>query len=158
MEGEKEPNQSTKGLAWGLGAAFIGSLCCVAPLVAVAMGLGSASFLFGITAYRPYFLGISFLVMGAGAFVMFRRSRTCCTLEDQRRNLWLYLGTTVVTFALGYGSLTYVLPGLAYGDIGISGPPISAGAEQGQKSPNLGGGSVSAQGLRQAVIEIRGMT
>lgn len=158
LEERKEPGQRRKGVAWGLGAAFIGSLCCVGPVVAVAMGLGSASLLLGFAAYRPHFLGASFLLMGAGAFVVLRSSRTCHTQEDQRRSLWMYLAATVVTFALGYGLLTYVLPGLAYGDIGISAPPISAGAEQGQNPPNLGGGSVSAQGLRQAVLEIRGMT
>lgn len=157
MEERKESSQNTRGIAWGLGAALIGSLCCVGPVAAVAMGLGSTSFLLGFTAYRPYLLGASLVIMGGGALLMLRQSSKCFARVQRQRNLWMYLGTTVVTFALGYGLLTYVLPGLAYGDIGISAPPISAGAE-GQNPANLGGGSVSAQDVRQAVLEISGMT
>lgn len=123
----------------------------------VAMGLGSASFLFGFTAYRPYFLGASFLLVGAGAYFLFRRSRTCCTRQQQHRNLCMYLGTTVITFAVGYGLLTYVLPGLAYKDVGGSAAAMSAGPQEGRSPSNPGGGPVSAQGVRQALLELKGM-
>lgn len=158
MEESKASSESRRGVAWGLGSALIGSLCCVGPVVAVAMGLGSASFILGFAAYRPYFLGASFLLMGAGAFHLFQRSRACCTREQQYRNLWTYAGTAVLTFALGYGLLTYVLPGLAYKDVGASAAPISAGLQADRNPSHPGGGPVSAQDLRQAVLEIKGMT
>lgn len=158
LEDGREASQGRKGVAWGLGAALIGSLCCIGPVAAVAMGLGSASFLFGFTAYRPYFLGASLLLMGAGAYFLFRRSRTCRTRQQQQRNLWMYLGTTVGTFALGYALLTYVLPGLMYNEVGASAAALSAAPQEGRSLSNPGGGPVSAQGVRQAVLEISGMT
>lgn len=102
------------GVAWGLGGGIIASLCCLGPLVAVALGLGSASFLLGLTAYRPYFLAASVLFMGTGVFLMLRRSRRCCTVQQHRRNLWRYPTLAAVTFAVAFVLLQYIVPGLAY--------------------------------------------
>lgn len=157
MEDGLRSSRSKQGVAWGIGAALVGSLCCVGPVVAVVMGLGSASFLLSFTAYRPLFLGASFLLMGAGAVIMVRRSRTCCSVEQQQRNLWAYLVVSLITFASSYGLLTYVIPILAYNAVGEAASPTTAAPTE-QGLPNSIVEQTTSQGLRQAVLGIDGMT
>ena len=129
----------------------------MAPVAAVVLGWGTASFLLGFTGYRPVFLGISFVLIGTGAFFMARRHRTCCSVEQQRRSLWAYLGTSIVAFVLSYGVLTYVVPSMTYRAAGEATAPVST-AGQGEILANSGADRIYSQGLRQAILEIRGMT
>jgi mercuric ion transport protein len=157
MEKQKEPVRGREGIAWGLGAALIASLCCVGPVVAVVLGLGSASFLFGLTAYRPYFLGFSLLLIGVGIFLLLRRSQKCCSREQHRRNLWVYPSVALAAFLLSYGLLTYALPDLAYRGLERSAAPSQA-PSTGQASAAPSRGEPSQEALRQATLDIKGMT
>ncbi|MBI2907670.1 MAG: hypothetical protein HYX92_08460 [Chloroflexi bacterium] len=151
----KDTKSSDKrvGVARGLGTGTIASLCCVGPVVAVAMGLGGASFLLGLTAYRPYFLAFSFVVLVAGLFLLLRRSQSCCTAGQYRRHLWLYPALALVAFALTYGVMTYVVPPL----LSQRGEPARAASNE-SALPAPSGAQLSSEGLRLAVLDIQGMT
>lgn len=102
------------GTRWGLGGGLIASLCCLGPTVAALFGLTSASFLFGMLRYRPYFLaaGVVFAVAGVG--LALRRSRQTCDVVQHRRNRWLFPAAALLSFGASYGLLTYVTPTLVY--------------------------------------------
>jgi mercuric ion transport protein len=57
---------ATKQLWAGVLAALIGSLCCVAPLVLLTLGISGAwiSQLTALEPYRPIFIGITLVFMG----------------------------------------------------------------------------------------------
>lgn len=57
---------ATKHLCAGALAAVVGSLCCVAPLVLLTVGISGAwiSQLTALEPYRPIFIGIMFVFIG----------------------------------------------------------------------------------------------
>lgn len=58
-------NNETKWLGAGLGVAFIASLCCITPVLAILAGTSgiAATFSF-MEPFRPYFIGLTVLVLG----------------------------------------------------------------------------------------------
>jgi copper chaperone CopZ len=102
-----------------LAAAALGSACCWLPLFLVTLGvsgLGAASWL---EAWRPYFLGATFVLLGAAFYFVYRKPAAasteacppsdaggaCCTAEgrDSRRGmkttLW-FVAAAALAFAL----------------------------------------------------------
>ena len=103
---------SAKGsLAAGLLAAIGASVCCVAPLVLLALGIGGAwiGSLTTLEPYRPIFIGLTLLFLG----VAFRRlylvpqvcepGALCADLKITRRQrliFWLVATALVVLLAV----------------------------------------------------------
>ena len=56
-------------------SAFLASACCVGPLVFALLGLGGAGLLVKFEPYRPYFMAVTFLLLGAGFYFTYRRPR-----------------------------------------------------------------------------------
>lgn len=58
-------NKDTKWLGAGLGVAFIASLCCITPVLAILAGTSgiAATFSF-MEPFRPYLIGLTVLVLG----------------------------------------------------------------------------------------------
>jgi len=88
-------------------AAIAASLCCIGPLVAVVLGLGTFSAAAAFEALRPYLIGLTALLL-AGAFYLTYRKRavTCeggaCQVRGASRasKIMLWLATVaVVAFA-----------------------------------------------------------
>ena len=82
--------------------------------MAALFGLTGATFLFSTLKYRPYFLALGTVFMVAGVGLALRRSRQTCDVVQHRRNLWLFPGAALLSFAVSYGVLTYVTPTLVY--------------------------------------------
>lgn len=68
----------------GLIAAFLASLCCVGPLVFAALGVGAgatgalagtAGFLKALLPYRPWFIGLTVLLLGLSFYVAYRKPK-----------------------------------------------------------------------------------
>ena len=99
-----------RALHWAFGGGLIASLCCLGPPLAVLLGLSGASFLTGLTLWSPYFYLVSFLLL-AGAFVfVWRRQRNACSIEEQRRNRWVF---PVVMVGVMLGSYLIVADGIS---------------------------------------------
>ena len=97
-------------------AAFLASLCCIGPLVLAGLGLGAAAFS-PLLVLRPYFLGLSGILLAAGFYFVYRKPKataacegeTCAPTSPTRRlakpALWL---ATLAVLALAlfpyYGS------------------------------------------------------
>lgn len=89
----------------GLVAAFMASLCCIGPLVFAALGVGvgatgtlagAAGFLKALLPYRPLFIGLAMVLLGASFYAAYRKPAigdASCQVgvpaSGVRRNRWL---------------------------------------------------------------------
>lgn len=65
--------------AGGAVTAAVGSaLCCAGPLVAVALGVSGAGLASTFEPLRPYFIGATVLLLGAGHWAVRREERLAC--------------------------------------------------------------------------------
>ncbi len=97
-------SQLAGGVIAGIGA----SICCVGPLVLVALGLGGAAagLIAFFTPLRPIFIGLALVFLGFAAYRLFYVPAVCApgmacaeprTLRNQRL---LFMGALIVTAAL----------------------------------------------------------
>jgi mercuric ion transport protein len=90
MTDTKEDNSATEGIpnpkqgrlfaAGGILAALVASSCCVAPLALVTLGV-SGAWIGNLTAlepYKPYFLGVTALLLAAGFWHVYIRPKKAC--------------------------------------------------------------------------------
>ena len=98
-------------------AAFVASLCCIGPVLAVVLGIGGLGAAAGMEAYRPYFLGVTFLFLGAAFYLTYGRKQKCeegdvCPTNEraQRYMVLLWIATAV---ALVLVAAPYLLPLIA---------------------------------------------
>lgn len=98
-------NNKWMGLA-ALFSAGMASVCCIGPLVLTALGLGSLGLAAGLTQYRPLFLVVAALVLGAGFYFAYRKREVACAdgscelrsgSKRMKAGLW---GLTALTVAL----------------------------------------------------------
>ncbi len=93
-----------------VGAAIGSALCCVGPLVAVALGVSGAGLAATFEPLRPYFVAGTVLFLGLGFVALHREERKACepgrlcASPQIRRRMkrWLWIATAiaipVVTF------------------------------------------------------------
>lgn len=101
-------------------AAIGASLCCIGPLVLLALGIGGTwvSYLTALEPYRPVFIGITLLFLGLAFRTLYLVPQPCapgdaCAIPATRRNrriiFWI---VAVLLIAL----LTFPYYGLAFFD------------------------------------------
>lgn len=106
-------NESKNAISIGLGAGLMGVLCCVGPLIPILLGFGGASILFGLDAYRPWFIGGGVVIMTFASFYAVRRRNRCCSVKSHWKNaqlVFIIFGTGIATYA---GMFYGVVPALA---------------------------------------------
>ena len=100
-------------------SALIASACCVGPLVLALLGLGGGALLVKFEPYRPYFIAVTLLLLGAGFWLQYRKPTTAtrdgaacaCPAPRARRTgrILLWVATAVVVGSL---SFPYIAPWL----------------------------------------------
>jgi mercuric ion transport protein len=105
--------RATRNLAVGAGAivaATAASLCCVLPLAAATLGVGSAAFGATLAPLRPYLLILTIGLLGF-AHYQIHRARACApgdgcaetgSWRRRRIALWIVTGIAVLLMALPY--------------------------------------------------------
>lgn len=101
-------------------SAFLASACCVGPLILALLGLGGAGLLVKFEPYRPYFIAITFALLGTGFYFAYRRTRVsatsgaegaACDCPAPRTNragrIMLWLATVLV---IGFLVFPYLVP------------------------------------------------
>lgn len=86
-----------------VGAAVASAVCCVGPLVAVALGVSGAGLAATFEPLRPYFVGGTGLALGLGFFSVYREDKKACQpgtacaspLARRRMKLWLWIATII---------------------------------------------------------------
>lgn len=101
---------ATRSGALGLLAGLAGSLCCLGPSAAVLFGLGSSSAVAGLALGRTQALAGGGVLLLAGLLLARRNVRAC---ELRHRARWLPPAVMLLSFAVAYGLLGYLLPELA---------------------------------------------
>ena len=77
-------------LGAGFGGALLGSVCCLVPALALAVGFGGATGLVQLGKYQPILLAASLLFVGGLNWYSVRKREQCCTTPGQRRFLYLW--------------------------------------------------------------------
>ena len=86
-----------------VGAAIGSALCCVGPLVAVALGMSGAGLAATFEPVRPYFVGGTVLSLGLGFVAVYREDKKACEpgtlcaspVARRRMKRWLWIATIV---------------------------------------------------------------
>ncbi|EQD74208.1 Mercuric transport protein MerT [mine drainage metagenome] len=94
-------------LAGGVVAVVGASLCCLAPLVLVLLGIGGTwvSRLRAFEPYRPYFVGLTLLFLGMAGWKLYRKpacsTGTCPSrgLSRERAMFWAITGVLLTILA-----------------------------------------------------------
>ncbi len=73
----KKPNFSWT-LTGGVIAGLAASLCCIGPLVALSLGLGSFAASAWFAQWRPVLLGVTFVLLGLAWYLTYRRPKADC--------------------------------------------------------------------------------
>ena len=111
-----ESTKSAVTTTGGLLAAFLASLCCVGPLVLAALGVGvgatgflasTAGALKALLPYRPYFIGLTVVLLGVAFYQTYRRlesacapGATCVPTSRQRKARVVLWGVSALALAL----------------------------------------------------------
>lgn len=92
--------------AGGLVASVVSALCCVGPLVAVALGVSGAGLASTFEPLRPYSLAGTALLLGGGFLLIHREERKACepgrpcaeprVRRRMKRLLWIATGIAFV--------------------------------------------------------------
>lgn len=61
-----------------LASATFASICCFGPIVLVALGLGGAGLAAGLEKYRPIFLSLTALFLGAAFYLAYKKREVAC--------------------------------------------------------------------------------
>jgi hypothetical protein len=107
------------------------SLCCLAPLVLVLLGVSTVAFgasladnLYGN--YRWAFRGLGALTLAASLFIYFRR-KGICTLDQAKRRRKFILNTillSLLVFVVGYIIFLYVVVEIVGIQVGVWENPL----------------------------------
>ncbi|MEZ5413652.1 MAG: mercuric transporter MerT family protein [Opitutaceae bacterium] len=98
-------------LTGGVFAGIAASLCCIGPLVALSLGLGSFAASAWFAQWRPVFLGLTFVLLGLAWYLTYRKPKvdcedgSCARPPGRAARVSLWLGTLVAVAAAIYPSL-----------------------------------------------------
>ncbi len=92
-------------------AAVAASICCIGPLVAVMLGVGSLAAASRLQKWRPLFLGVTFVLLGAAWYLTYRKPKaeacadgTACAARPGAKGgkvvLWVATALAVALAAL----------------------------------------------------------
>ena len=106
---------SKRGLTGAIIAAIAASICCVGPLVLLALGVGGAwvGSLTALEPFRPYFMGVTFLFLAYAFYRIYRKPKAeecapgsyCANPKSDKINkisLWSVTLLILVLFAIPY--------------------------------------------------------
>ena len=135
------------GLVGAIVTAIIASICCLGPLVLLALGISGAwiSSLSALEPYRPVFMTITFVFLGFAFYTVYKKPKVetcesgsyCGNPKAERISkiiLWVVTVSVVILFAL-----PYVIPYL-YGDT------------QGQQMQSI------PEGMKTVTLGVKNMT
>ncbi|MGH7457368.1 MAG: mercuric transporter MerT family protein, partial [bacterium] len=89
--------------------AIVASLCCIGPAVLAIVGAGSFGAFAAFEKYRPYFIGVTAVLLGAAFYLTYRKREVLCedgTCKIQGAGKWNKIGvwsaTIIAALAIAY--------------------------------------------------------
>lgn len=99
----------------GIIGAFLASLCCLSPLILIALGVGTAGSVLSIGYNKPYFLAGAFIFFIVAAWLYFRKKqKAVCDCGDgsgklDNKKIAVQVGIALCAMIALYLLLTFVL-------------------------------------------------
>ncbi len=95
---------------------LIGTVCCLLPAVAIAIGLtgGLAATLVGLGRFRLYGIIVGLAFVAFASWLSVRRRRSCCNDEQYKRLKITVPLTMLLSFGAVYGLVMYLILPLLY--------------------------------------------
>ena len=124
--------QSLFAFKAGLGAGLLSVLCCAGPVVAILLGFGGASMVYGLDKYRAVFIITGILILSGASFYAVRKNRKCCSSRSLKREIQivaLIFGSGISCFGLFQYGLIPIATNLAEKRIETPLPPNSETSE-----------------------------
>ena len=97
-----------EALKSGIGAGFLGSLCCTVPILLVTLGLGSIGFALGFAKYRPFFVILGIVFVSFALYRYIKKKEGVCNIGTIKSNLYVII-VAIVVAAIVWGLLIYVI-------------------------------------------------
>lgn len=135
---------------YGILGAFVAVICCVGPLVPILLGVGSATALFGLDRYKPWFIGLGLLILGLASWYAVRKQNRCCAEKSVARNA----KTVATIFGIGLG--TYLL--LQYVAVPALSSVASSNIAASHGSANQSPSSLRNAESQEVTLRVEGMT
>lgn len=115
---DKTRRWSIAANAGAIVSAFVASACCVGPLVFALLGLGGGALLVKFEPYRPYFMALTFALLGAGFYFTYRKPKAVAVAEgdacgcpaprtNRAGRIMLWVATVLV---VGFLAFPYIAP------------------------------------------------
>ena len=111
----KEKDKAKRSLIGAIIAAVVASICCVGPLVLLALGIGGAwaGNLTALEPFRPYFMALTFLFLGYAFYRIYRKPKAedcepgsyCANPRSDKINkmaLWSVTILILILFSVPY--------------------------------------------------------
>ncbi|RMG93149.1 MAG: hypothetical protein D6703_00015 [Zetaproteobacteria bacterium] len=93
--------RTTIPLLGALVTGFLASACCIGPLIAVLLGMGSASTFIAMEPYRPLFAILTLALIAWAVWKHWRGKSQCAGCPPKRPvMLWLLAGLALMLLAL----------------------------------------------------------
>ena len=97
-----------ESLKAGIGAGFLGSLCCTTPILIVALGLGSIGFALGFVKYRPFFIILGIVFITFALYRQIKKKHGVCNTNTIKESLTMII-VAIITAAIIWTLLIYVI-------------------------------------------------
>ncbi len=143
-------------LGGSVAAAIAASLCCIGPLLAVLLGVGTFSAAAVFAVIRPYLLGVAGLLLAIGFYRAYFRRQECAPGETcatkpinraSRAGLWI-VSALVLAFALSPYYLGYITARITQARQPAPTMPATLAITDGS----------SQAGLEKITVRVEGMT
>jgi len=92
----------------GIGAGFLGSLCCTIPVLLIALGVGSIGFALGFVKYRPFFIVLGIVFILFALYKNIKKEHGVCNRKTIRKNMSLIV-VAIITAVIVWALLIYVI-------------------------------------------------
>jgi len=130
---EKNQSRARKlSLGGAVVAAIAASSCCIAPLILAAFGVAGGGALAAFAEYRPYLLAVTFVVLGIGFYLTYRKPKAvagdACGCERPKAGRGARIGLWVATVLVVLFAAAPSLIGVAQDAFGTAPAFAAAGA------------------------------
>lgn len=148
-----------------IGAGIFSMVCCVGPVVLSAFGLGGEALLAQLTPLKPYWIGLSIIMLAAGFYLTYRPRKVACedgTCKIERAGLWNKIAIWSATVGVAVMiALPYALGIVASQDAAMTAmqeatPPVVQPASTAPTTPAPATPAPIA--LHQLTLAVQGMT
>lgn len=149
-------------LTGGVFAGLAASLCCIGPLLALSLGLGSFAAAAWLAQWRPVLLGVTFVLLGLAWYFSYRRPKadceggSCTRPPGKTTRISLWFGTLVALGAAIYPSLPAANRSINAAAVAASDAKLSVLVPSMDCPPCAAGIEASlsrAPGVKQAVVD-----